>query len=106
MAIKRVELTGIPVSELNNVEQELQFLQKVNHPNIVQYVDCVRSENHLNIILEYMENGSLLAIVKKFGKFPETLTSVYVSQILEGLVYLHDQGVIHRFVIVFLPQTN
>lgn len=43
-----------------------------------------------------MENGSLLTIVKKFGKFPETLTAVYVSQILDGLVYLHAQGVIHR----------
>lgn len=35
-------------------------------------------------------------ICKKFGKFPETLVAIYISQVLEGLVYLHDQGVIHR----------
>lgn len=47
-------------------------------------------------IHRFCENGSLHNICKKFGKFPETLVGVYVAQILEGLVYLHDQGVIHR----------
>lgn len=44
----------------------------------------------------FCENGSLHNICKRFGKFPETLVAVYISQVLEGLVYLHDQGVIHR----------
>jgi len=43
----------------------------------------------------FCENGSLHNILKRFGKFPESLVAVYISQILEGLVYLHDQGVIH-----------
>lgn len=98
VAIKRVELTGIPKEELANLETELSLLQNLNHANIVKYVESIRSEQHLNIILEFMENGSLQTILKKFGKFPETLTSVYVMQVLEGLQYLHEQGVIHRFV--------
>ena len=44
----------------------------------------------------YCENGSLYNIIKRFGKFPENLVAVYISQVLEGLVYLHEQGVIHR----------
>lgn len=43
-----------------------------------------------------MENGSLEWIVKKFGTFPEHLIANYIQQVLEGLVYLHGQGVIHR----------
>ena len=34
--------------------------------------------------------------MKKFGKFPENLVAMYISQVLEGLLYLHDQDVIHR----------
>ena len=47
-------------------------------------------------LVRFCENGSLHNICKRFGKFPENLVAVYISQVLEGLVYLHDQGVIHR----------
>lgn len=47
-------------------------------------------------VSRFCENGSLQTICKKFGKFPENLVAVYISQVLEGLVYLHEQGVIHR----------
>lgn len=87
------------------------FLQ---HANIVQYKGFVKTREYLYIILEsiviyhavvsfadymlcrFCENGSLHNIIKRFGKFPENLVAVYISQVLEGLVYLHDQGVIHR----------
>ncbi len=43
-----------------------------------------------------MEIGSLENMLKKHGVFPESLVRVYVKQLLEGLNYLHEQGVIHR----------
>lgn len=46
--------------------------------------------------LRFMENGSLLDIVKKFGSMNERLIAIYISQVLEGLQYLHSEGVIHR----------
>ena len=35
-------------------------------------------DHYLNIILEYVENGYLDTLIKKFGKFPETLVATYV----------------------------
>lgn len=44
----------------------------------------------------YVENGSLTSLIKKFGTFNETLSAVYIFQVLQGLSFLHEQGVIHR----------
>lgn len=48
------------------------------------------------LMFRYCENGSLHSICKNFGKFPENLVALYMSQVLHGLLYLHEQGVIHR----------
>jgi len=45
-----------------------------------------------------MESGSLADVMKRFQSkgFSEELTTFYTRQVLHGLVYLHEQGVIHR----------
>ncbi|KAI5117925.1 hypothetical protein M0805_002004 [Coniferiporia weirii] len=96
VAVKEIELANIPKSELGEIMSEIDLLKNLNHANIVKYKGFVKTREFLYIILEFCENGSLHNICKKFGKFPENLVAVYISQVLEGLVYLHDQGVIHR----------
>lgn len=96
VAIKQIQLSNIPKSDLGEIMAEIDLLKNLNHPNIVKYKGFVKTPEYLNIILEYCENGSLHNICKRFGKFPENLVAVYISQVLHGLVYLHDQGVIHR----------
>ncbi|KAK9191292.1 hypothetical protein WN943_019904 [Citrus x changshan-huyou] len=102
VAIKQVSLENIAQEDLNIIMQEIDLLkfllQNLNHKNIVKYLGSLKTRSHLHIILEYVENGSLANIIKpnKFGPFPESLVAVYIAQVLEGLVYLHEQGVIHR----------
>uniref|UniRef100_A0A251UI81 non-specific serine/threonine protein kinase n=1 Tax=Helianthus annuus TaxID=4232 RepID=A0A251UI81_HELAN len=91
VAIKQVSLENI-------AQEDLDAIMNLNHKNIVKYLGSLQTETHLYIILEYVENGSLANIIKpeNFGPFPESLVAVYIAQVLEGLVYLHEQGVIHR----------
>uniref|UniRef100_A0A0D3G176 non-specific serine/threonine protein kinase n=1 Tax=Oryza barthii TaxID=65489 RepID=A0A0D3G176_9ORYZ len=106
VAIKQVSLENIPQEDLNIImstfmwwtERRIFSGQNLNHKNIVKYLGSLKTRSHLHIILEYVENGSLANIIKpnKFGPFPESLVAVYIAQVLEGLVYLHEQGVIHR----------
>ncbi|KAL5120154.1 Protein kinase of the Mitotic Exit Network [Pleosporales sp. CAS-2024a] len=96
VAIKQVRLENLGAADLKNMEMEIDLLKNLNHPNIVKYNGFVRSSESLYIILEYCENGSLHSICKNFGKFPENLVALYMSQALHGLLYLHEQGVIHR----------
>ncbi|KAH8114562.1 hypothetical protein DFH11DRAFT_1689039 [Phellopilus nigrolimitatus] len=96
VAVKEIQLANIPKAELGEIMSEIDLLKNLNHANIVKYKGFVKTREFLYIILEFCENGSLHNICKKFGKFPENLVAVYISQVLEGLMYLHDQGVIHR----------
>ncbi|KAG5241598.1 MAP3K epsilon protein [Salix suchowensis] len=98
VAIKQVSLENIAQEGLNIIMQEIDLLKNLNHKNIVKYLGSLKTKTHLHIILEYVENGSLANIIKpnKFGPIPESLVAFYIAQVLEGLVYLHEQGVIHR----------
>ncbi|XP_042454859.1 MAP3K epsilon protein kinase 1-like [Zingiber officinale] len=98
VAIKQVSLENILQEDLNFIMQEIDLLKNLNHKNIVKYLGSIKTKTHLHIVLEYVENGSLANIIKpnKFGPFPEPLVAFYIAQVLEGLVYLHEQGVIHR----------
>ena len=96
VAIKRIPVNEMDADTLMVIEREIELMKKLNHPNIVKYIDSVKSKGHLHIVLEYMENGSLRDLVKKYGNLSETLVANYTTQILQGLRYLHDQGVLHR----------
>uniref|UniRef100_K3X170 non-specific serine/threonine protein kinase n=1 Tax=Globisporangium ultimum (strain ATCC 200006 / CBS 805.95 / DAOM BR144) TaxID=431595 RepID=K3X170_GLOUD len=96
LAIKQVSLHDIDKDELLSIESEISLLKKLNHENIVKYHDTIRTQTYLYIVLEYMENGSLAQFMKKFGSFSETLVAMYITQVLRGLAYLHEQGVLHR----------
>jgi len=104
VAVKRVNLQGIPKEELEGIQMEISLLKNLDHANIVKYIDAIGSPergnpDYLNIVLEFVENGALSALLgklNKHGNAEEQLVAVYTAQILEGLKYLHEQGVIHR----------
>ena len=91
VAVKRFPLTAIDDESLGSIQAEIEMMQRLNHPNIVKYIDTIRTTDHLHIVLEYIENGSLSYVLRKFGSFSESLVAIYVAQILRGLAYLHAQ---------------
>jgi serine/threonine protein kinase len=97
VAIKTFSSAALPQEELRAIEGEVGLMQKLNHPNIVKYIETIRTEETLNIIIEFVEKGSLSGLRKKNGgPFPESVIALYTAQVLEGLNYLHEQGVVHR----------
>ena len=96
VAIKQIDLYSISNENISSIEGEINLLKNLDHLNIVKYIECIRTKTHINLVLEYVENGSLHQMVKQSGKMGEHLVFIFVKQILEGLAYLHNQGIIHR----------
>lgn len=59
-------------------------------------LDSSADEEHFNIFLEYVPGGSVTALLRNYGAFEEPLVRNFVRQILEGLDYVHERGIVHR----------
>ncbi|EHY55331.1 mitogen-activated protein kinase kinase kinase [Exophiala dermatitidis] len=78
------------------LDQEIDTMQHLEHPNIVQYLGCERKEFSISIYLEYIPGGSIGSCLRKHGKFEEPVVRSLTRQTLEGLAYLHHEGILHR----------
>ncbi|CAD8202875.1 unnamed protein product [Paramecium octaurelia] len=96
MAVKQVFIKNGDENKVQSIQREIEILSKLQHPHIVRYYGSETKNDQLNIFLEYVSGGSVLTMIKRFGKFKESLIRVYLKQILLGLHYLHSKGVIHR----------
>lgn len=96
VAVKQINLKDSKKSDIEDMMQEAQLLHSLTHPNIVKYEGFIQTQHHMNIVLEFVENGSLLNTLKSFGNaLPEHLVASYCRHILEGLAYLHERDVVH-----------
>ena len=60
IAIKVYEKDKIKeLQRKKSIRREIKILQLLNHPNIVKIHDVVETNNHLNIIMEYLSGPSL-----------------------------------------------
>ncbi|KAF9482354.1 other/HAL protein kinase [Pholiota conissans] len=87
-------------------ESEKEYVKKLtaefcisstlHHPNIVETVDLVQDENqHWCEVMEFCPGGDLYAAIKKGGMSPSEVECCF-KQIINGVSYLHSQGVAHR----------
>eukprot|EP01062_Namystynia_karyoxenos_P064500 TRINITY_DN5746_c0_g1_i1.p1 TRINITY_DN5746_c0_g1~~TRINITY_DN5746_c0_g1_i1.p1 ORF type:complete len:1160 (+),score=210.14 TRINITY_DN5746_c0_g1_i1:85-3564(+) len=102
MAVKQVAFGNDTraVRRRRRLLKEIQMMKDLEHPNIVRYyfTHCEDSSSGtlVNIFMEYVSGGSVLQVLKRFGALSPRVCSVYLEQILYGLHYLHEKGIVHR----------
>jgi mitogen-activated protein kinase kinase kinase len=98
MAVKEIRLHDpqlIP-NIVSQIRDEMTVLQVLDHPNIVSYYGIEPHRDKVYIFMEYCDGGSLAALLEHGRIEDETVVMVYALQMLEGLAYLHERGVVHR----------
>eukprot|EP00033_Pygsuia_biforma_P003786 GCRY01004149.1.p1 GENE.GCRY01004149.1~~GCRY01004149.1.p1 ORF type:complete len:326 (+),score=40.89 GCRY01004149.1:110-1087(+) len=86
---------------VNQVVKELNAMHKTSHPHVVQFYGAFQAEGSVEIILEFMNAGTLhdLVTLRRIREFviPEPIIAHIAKQVLEGLSYLHNElHIIHR----------
>ncbi|KAG6814044.1 hypothetical protein H0H92_003894 [Tricholoma furcatifolium] len=98
MAVKEIkfqELSGLP-SLFTQIKEELGVMEMLHHPNVVEYYGIEVHRDKVYIFEEYCQGGSLAALLEHGRIEDENIIQVYTMQMLEGLAYLHKEGVLHR----------
>jgi calcium/calmodulin-dependent protein kinase I len=68
-------------------------LKKVRHEHIVSLHDIYESTDAVYIITDICTGGELFQRIVERGTYTEAIAADLVRQMLEGLAYLHSQGV-------------
>ncbi|KAL0722781.1 hypothetical protein Bca4012_037380 [Brassica carinata] len=72
--------------------REIKILRDVNHPNVVKCHDMYDQNGEIQVLLEFMDQGSL----ESAHVWNEQQLSELSRQILNGLAYLHGRHIVHR----------
>lgn len=78
------------------IENEIRALHQCKCDYLIKCYASYILDNSVNIVLEFMDKGTLTDVLKLHGKIPENILGVIALQILEGINYLHKQKIIHR----------
>ena len=76
--------------------REAQAVASLSHGNIVSVYDVGYEENMHYIVMEFVEGESLKEYIKRKGAIEINEACDIITQILEGVQYAHEHGIIHR----------
>lgn len=79
-----------------NIARLIDVISRLDHTNIVRYLGYQHVDTTYTIFSEYLSGGSLGELLRTYGKLEVPLVRSFAKQILEGLSYLHEAGVLHR----------
>uniref|UniRef100_A0A7N0T4D7 Protein kinase domain-containing protein n=1 Tax=Kalanchoe fedtschenkoi TaxID=63787 RepID=A0A7N0T4D7_KALFE len=69
---------------------ELDLLQKIRHPNVVQFLGAVTQSSPMMIVTEYLPKGDLRKYLDRRGALDLTKVVRFALDIARGMNYLHE----------------
>lgn len=93
-------LEDMYVAAMADMRREAMMLAKLSHPGIVPVYDVFESQGSLFYVMPWLNGGSLRERMDEAQAAEKSidpqLAQEWLMALLDALVYLHSQGVIHR----------
>lgn len=75
---------------------EIEVHKALSHPHVVGFSGFFEDKEHVYILLELCRRRSLMELHKRRRALTEPEVRYFISQILDAVLYLHREKVIHR----------
>ncbi|KAJ2713130.1 Serine/threonine-protein kinase [Coemansia spiralis] len=106
VAVKSVVRSSLTRRLLENLETEINILRTVRHDSIVELLDCLKSRNHIHLVMEYCSLGDLSDYMRRCRELPVLRNShgglhmdiarSFVHQLGVAMRFLRSRDIIHR----------
>ncbi|PCH33300.1 kinase-like protein [Wolfiporia cocos MD-104 SS10] len=97
-ALKVLDLDRLPPHSLRLLQRETQLMSLSKHPNVLRVRGTWTDGHKLYIAMRLMNAGSIVDVMRYAwpGGMEEEVVKCILKQALEGLNYLHTNGLMHR----------
>ena len=96
----------IAKNQITNVKAERMILMnQAESPFVAKLYFTFQSKDNLYLVMEYLNGGDCAALIKTLGALPEEWTRQYIAEVVLGLEYMHNRGIVHRCAVFPLART-
>ncbi|KAF5259730.1 hypothetical protein FOXYS1_9639 [Fusarium oxysporum] len=82
---------------IRRMAAEFCVLSELRHPNVISTLELLTdATGNYCQVMEYCEGGDLFTLVHSAGKLEVQEADCFFKQLMRGVEYLHEMGVVHR----------
>jgi len=96
VAVKFIEKKFVDQEELKLLQREIDIMARVQHRNVLRLFEIFDTAQQLSLVMELVNGGELFYKIVDKGSYSEMEARDIVRQLVEGVDYLHNQGIAHR----------
>lgn len=109
-AIKIIKKSKLNPEELAVIHDEVDVMQKIDHPNCVRLYEFFESKKKVCMVLELLTGGELFDRIVHKGSYSEKEASILMASVTQAIKYLHSIRVVHRDLkpenLIYVDQTE
>ncbi|NWV11027.1 RIPK1 kinase, partial [Ptilonorhynchus violaceus] len=95
VVLKKV-YTGPQRTEYNvSLLEEGRIMRRLQHDRVVKLLGIILEEGNYSLVMEYVVRGNMMKVLQKLS-LPLSVKGRFVLEITEGMLYLHEQGFVHK----------
>eukprot|EP00250_Pteridium_aquilinum_P011958 c20416_g1_i1 orf=749-4627(-) len=81
---------------VESILAERDILISTRNPFVVRFFYSFTCSENLYLVMEYLIGGDLYSLLRNVGCLDETISQIYMAEVVLALEYLHSLGVVHR----------